>query len=129
MGRETEAQAKQLARLALNKLSQQAILHDAEPDTYQENCIHIAYLRHRDELSSIRRKKLWKKVQQKVQQIVQYTSNVRSMVRERKHGDVGSIRDAREAVGSEGEAAGSVCAYCFSKSVTNKSVVQLLLST
>lgn len=97
-GRETEQKAKQLASLALEKLSQQAALHAYDPDAYQENYMSMAQLRDdvlRDEFSAGTRKKLWEKVQQKVER----NSNVRPMVREGRSGDVGRVWEWVGAVG------------------------------
>ncbi|WPH00274.1 Hypothetical protein R9X50_00309800 [Acrodontium crateriforme] len=89
-GRTTESQAKQLARLALDKLSEQASLHAADPSTYRESYISVAQLRDdvlRDEFRPDRRRKLWEAVQRKVEA----NSNVRPMVREGRSGDVGRV--------------------------------------
>lgn len=97
-GRETDRKAKQLASLALEKLSYQAALHAQEPDIYQENYISVAQLRDdvlRDEFSANRRKNLWEKVQKKVEG----NSNVRPMVRTGRTGDVGRVWEWVGAVG------------------------------
>ncbi|KAK5119507.1 hypothetical protein LTR85_007607 [Meristemomyces frigidus] len=97
-GRETEQKAKQLASLALEKLSQQAALHAYDPESYRENYMSMAQLRDdvlRDEFSTRRRKLLWEKVQQKVE----HNSNVRPMVREGRSGDVGRVWEWVGAVG------------------------------
>ncbi|EGP86428.1 uncharacterized protein MYCGRDRAFT_100473 [Zymoseptoria tritici IPO323] len=89
-GQETERKAKQLASLALEKLSLQASLNAQDPDIYRDNYIPMAQLRDdvlRDEFSGTRRKKLWEKVQKKVEG----NSNVRPMVREGRTGDVGRV--------------------------------------
>ena len=96
--RDTEARAKQLASLALEKLSTQASLHAADPDTYQENYIPMAQLRDdvlRDEFRTSSRKKLWERVQRKVE----HNSNVRPMVREGRSGDVGRVWEWVGAIG------------------------------
>lgn len=90
--------AKQLAALALEKLSIQASLHAQEPDVYGENYVSVAQLRDdvlRDEFSATRRKKLWEKVQKKVEG----NANVRPMVREGRTGDVGRVWEWVGAVG------------------------------
>nr|POE51160.1 inner nuclear membrane protein src1 [Quercus suber] len=97
-GRETEARAKQLAGLALQKLSDQASLHATEPELYHENFIAMAQLRDdvlRDEFSATRRKKLWEKVQRKVEG----NANVRPMVREARTGDYGRVWEWVGAIG------------------------------
>lgn len=97
-GRETETRAKQLAGLALKKLSEQASLHAVDPALYGENYIAMAQLRDdvlRDEFSATRRKKLWEKVQRKVEG----NANVRPMVREARTGDVGRVWEWVGAVG------------------------------
>ena len=89
-GRETEARAKQLATLALGKLSQQASLHAWDPDAYTEGYVSMAQLRDdvlREEFSAKRRRILWEKVQKKVEG----NANVRPMVREGRSGDVGRV--------------------------------------
>ncbi|CAK3906279.1 Inner nuclear membrane SRC1 [Lecanosticta acicola] len=95
---ETEAKAKKLASLALEKLSLQAAYHAAEPEIYKENYISVAQLRDdvlRDEFSASRRKKLWERVQRKVEG----NANVRPMVREGRSGDVGRVWEWVGAVG------------------------------
>ncbi|QIW98751.1 hypothetical protein AMS68_004269 [Peltaster fructicola] len=85
-----EKKAKELASLALRKLSEQASLHAVEPDTWEEGYISVAQLRDdvlRDEFSATRRKKIWEKVQKKVEG----NANVRPMVREGRGGDVGRV--------------------------------------
>lgn len=65
-------------------------MHAAEPEIYTEGYLPMAQLRDdvlRDEFSSMRRKKLWERVQQKVE----HNANVRPMVREGRHGDVGRV--------------------------------------
>ncbi|KAK4613349.1 Inner nuclear membrane protein SRC1 [Fulvia fulva] len=97
-GNETESKAKQLASLALEKLSMQASLHAQDPDVYTENYISVAQLRDdvlRDEFSASRRTKLWEKVQKKVEG----NANVRPMVREGRSGDVGRVWEWVGAVG------------------------------
>ncbi|KAK4549000.1 hypothetical protein LTR36_008773 [Oleoguttula mirabilis] len=97
-GRETENKAKQLASVALEKLSQQAALHAYDAEAYRENYISMAQLRDdvlRNEFSTKRRKLLWEKVQQKVE----HNSNVRPMVREGRSGDVGRVWEWVGAVG------------------------------
>ncbi|KJX92374.1 sister chromatid separation protein Src1 [Zymoseptoria brevis] len=97
-GHETERKAKQLASLALEKLSLQASLNAQDPDIYRDNYIPMAQLRDdvlRDEFSGTRRKKLWEKVQKKVEG----NSNVRPMVREGRTGDVGRVWEWVGAVG------------------------------
>jgi len=87
-GRETEAQAKELASLALEKLSQQASLYASDPAVWGEDFVSVAQLRDdvlRKEFSATRRGKLWERVQKKVEG----NANVRSMVREGRSGDVG----------------------------------------
>ncbi|SMQ51649.1 unnamed protein product [Zymoseptoria tritici ST99CH_3D1] len=94
----TERKAKQLASLALEKLSLQASLNAQDPDIYRDNYIPMAQLRDdvlRDEFSGTRRKKLWEKVQKKVEG----NSNVRPMVREGRTGDVGRVWEWVGAVG------------------------------
>ncbi|KAF2213683.1 hypothetical protein CERZMDRAFT_39412 [Cercospora zeae-maydis SCOH1-5] len=89
-GNETEKRAKQLASLALEKLSYQAALNASEPDVYKENYVSVAQLRDyvlREEFSAQRRKVLW----QRVQALVEGNSNVRPMVREGRTGDVGRV--------------------------------------
>lgn len=101
--RSTESQAKQLAALALRKLSEQAALHAADPAVWSENYVSVAQLRDdvlRDEFSAARRKALWDKVQKKVEA----NSNVRPMVREGRTGDVGRVW---EWVGAVGQIEGS----------------------
>nr|POE93419.1 inner nuclear membrane protein src1 [Quercus suber] len=96
--RDTEARAKQLAGLALQKLSDQASLHATEPELYHENFIAMAQLRDdvlRDEFSATRRKKLWEKVQRKVEG----NANVRPMVREARTGDYGRVWEWVGAIG------------------------------
>ncbi|EMC95969.1 hypothetical protein BAUCODRAFT_71355 [Baudoinia panamericana UAMH 10762] len=91
-GAETERKAKELAGLALEKLSQQAALHAYDPDAYGDSYISVAQLRDdvlREEFSASRRKALWEKVQRKVEG----NSNVRPMVREGRSGDVGRVWD------------------------------------
>lgn len=93
-----EKQAKQLASLALEKLSYQAALHASEPDLYTENYMSVAQLRDdvlRDEFSAKRRQELWERVQKKVEG----NSNVRPMVREGRSGDVGRVWEWVGAVG------------------------------
>lgn len=93
-----EIRAKQLAGLALEKLSYQAALHASEPEIYGENYMSVAQLRDdvlRDEFSTKRRKVLWEKVQKKVEG----NSNVRAMVREGRTGDVGRVWEWVGAVG------------------------------
>ncbi|EME42174.1 hypothetical protein DOTSEDRAFT_175059 [Dothistroma septosporum NZE10] len=95
---ETESKAKQLASLALEKLSMQASLHAQDPGVYTENYISVAQLRDdvlRDEFSASRRTKLWEKVQKKVEG----NANVRPMVRESRSGDVGRVWEWVGAVG------------------------------
>lgn len=97
-GREEEERAKQLASLALQKLSTQASLNASEPEVFTEDHISVAQLRDdilRDEFSATRRKKLWAKVQQKVE----HNSNVRPIVRESRSGDVGRTWQWVGAVG------------------------------
>lgn len=97
-GREEEERAKQLASMALQKLSLQASLHASEPDVFGEDYVSVAQLRDdvlRDEFSATRRKKLWAKVQQKVE----HNSNVRPIVRESRSGDVGRTWQWVGAVG------------------------------
>ncbi|KAM0720901.1 hypothetical protein Q7P37_003186 [Cladosporium fusiforme] len=97
--RSTETQAKQLAGLALQKLSEQAALNAADPGVWTENYISMAQLRDdvlRDEFSASRRKALWEKVQKKVES----NSNVRPMVREGRTGDVGRVWEWVGAVGA-----------------------------
>ncbi|CAK1366899.1 unnamed protein product [Cercospora beticola] len=97
-GNETEKRAKQLATLALEKLSYQAALNATEPDVYKENYMSVAQLRDdvlREEFSANRRKVLW----QRVQALVESNSNVRPMVREGRTGDVGRVWEWVGAVG------------------------------
>lgn len=97
-GKETEKRAKELAGLALEKLSLQASLHAQDPDTWEEKYISMAQLRDdvlRDEFSASRRKKLWEKVQKKVET----NANVRPMVREGRSGDVGRVWEWVGAIG------------------------------
>ena len=97
-GRERETKAKQLAGVALDRLSQQAALHAAEPDIYREGYLPMAQLRDdvlRSEWSTFNRKKLWDEVQKKVEK----NSNVRPMVREGRSGDVGRVWEWVGAVG------------------------------
>lgn len=96
--RDTETRAKRLAALALDKLSYQATLHAAEPQTYTEGWVSMAQLRDdvlRNEWSTWNKKKLWDKVQQKVEK----NANVRPMVREGRSGDVGRVWEWVGAVG------------------------------
>lgn len=89
-GNETETKVKQLAGLALNKLSEQASLHAYDPDSYSEDYISMAQLRDdvlREEWGVKRRKVLWEKVQKKVEG----NANVRAVVREGRSGDVGRV--------------------------------------
>jgi len=86
----TEEKANQLAGLALGKLNRQAAMHRWDPDMYREDYISVAHLRDdvlREDWSATRRKKLWEKVQRKVEN----NSNVRSMVKEGRSGDVGRV--------------------------------------
>lgn len=95
---ETEVKAKQMASLALEKLSIQAALHAQDPDAHRDKYMSVAQLRDdvlRDEFSAGRRKKLWEKVQKKVEG----NSNVRPMVREGRTGDVGRVWEWVGAVG------------------------------
>lgn len=97
--RSTEAKAKDLASLALRKLSEQASLHAVEPSRWEEGHISVAQLRDdvlRDEFSSTRRKQIWEKVQKKVEG----NANVRPMVREGRGGDVGRVWEWIGAVGA-----------------------------
>lgn len=97
-GAETERRAKELARLALDKLANQASLHAYDAESYRENYMSVAQLRDdvlRDEFSAARRKKLWDKVQRKVEG----NSNVRPMVREGRSGDVGRVWEWVGAIG------------------------------
>lgn len=96
--RSTDARAKQLAGLALDKLSTQAALHAAEPAVYAEPYLSVAQLRDdvlRSEWSTFSRKKLWESVQSKVER----NANVRPMVREGRSGDVGRVWEWVGAVG------------------------------
>lgn len=93
-----EKKAKELASMALEKLSYQAALNASEPDVYRENYMSVAQLRDdvlRDEFSTSRRKELWERVQKKVEG----NSNVRPMVREGRTGDVGRVWEWVGAVG------------------------------
>ena len=97
--RYNETRAKQLAGLALQKLSEQASLHAMDPAAWGESYISMAQLRDdvlRDEFSASRRTKLWEKVQKKVES----NSNVRPMVREGRTGDVGRVWEWIGAVGA-----------------------------
>lgn len=97
--RSTDAKAKDLAGLALRKLSEQASLHVAEPERWEEGYISVAQLRDdvlREEFSATRRKKIWEKVQKKVEG----NANVRPMVREGRSGDVGRVWEWVGAVGA-----------------------------
>lgn len=88
--RSEEKRAKELASLALNQLAEQASLHAAEPDRWDEGFISVAQLRDdvlRNDFSSTRRRKIWEKVQKKVEG----NANVRPMVREGRGGDVGRV--------------------------------------
>lgn len=90
LGRETERKAKQLAGLALEKLSIQASLHAQDPAVFPDGYMSMTQLRDdvlRDDFSAARRKLLWEKVQKKVEA----NSNVRPMVRESRTGDVGRV--------------------------------------
>ncbi|KYG40710.1 hypothetical protein M433DRAFT_8543 [Acidomyces richmondensis BFW] len=107
--RATEEKANQLAGLALGKLSQQAALHRWNPDMYREDYISVAHLRDdilREDWSATRRKKVWEKVQTKVEK----NSNVRSMVKEGRAGDVGRVWEwvgAVEMIGNGSSPPGS----------------------
>ena len=88
--RDEDKRAKQLASLALEKLSNQAALHAYDPNSYREDYLPVPQLRDdvlRNEWSTFRRKKLWEKVQQKVE----HNANVRPAVRESSSGDVGRV--------------------------------------
>lgn len=87
--RTTEARAKQLAGVTLERLASQAAWARHEGGD-AENFISVAQLRDdvlRDEFSSKRRQQLWQKVQMKVEG----NSNIRSMVREGRSGEVGRV--------------------------------------
>ena len=97
-GRNAEEKAKQLAALALEKLSLQASWHAQDPQVYGESYISMAQLRDdvlRNEFSATRRRKLWDKVQKKVEA----NTNVRPMVREGRTGDVGRVWEWIGSVG------------------------------
>ncbi|KAK3065891.1 hypothetical protein LTS18_002269, partial [Coniosporium uncinatum] len=62
--RKTETQAKELAKMALGKLAEQASLHAYDPQNFPESYIGMGNLRDdvlRDEFSASRRTKLWEK--------------------------------------------------------------------
>jgi len=104
--RKTETQAKELAKMALAKLAEQASLHAYDPQSCPESYIGMGNLRDdvlRDEFSASRRTKLWEKVQKKVEQ----NSNVRSMVRESRTGDVGRLWEWVGAVAAIEDGRGS----------------------
>jgi len=89
-GRRTEEQARQLASYALDRLATQASLHAQDPDRWRDPYVPMGRLRDdvlREEFSATRRGWLWAAVQKKVEG----NSNIRSMVREDRHGDVSRV--------------------------------------
>ncbi|KAH9828024.1 Inner nuclear membrane protein SRC1 [Teratosphaeria destructans] len=103
--RDTDRQAADLARVALDTLRDQAAWHAFDPQTYGENFMGVAQLRDdvlRAELSAGRRARLWERVRAKVEA----NSNVRSLVREGKSGDVGRVWEWVGAVGGTPERGG-----------------------
>lgn len=100
--RNTEARAKQLATVTLERLAAQAAyartVRRSSGDG-DESYISVSQLRDdvlREEFSSTRRQKLWQKVQLKVEG----NSNVRSMVREGRSGEVGRVWEWIGAIGA-----------------------------
>lgn len=89
-GRNSEQKAKQLASFALDRLATQAAQHLQSPTRFPEAYISMGQLRDdvlRNEFSPGMRQKLWTKVQRKVEN----NSNVRSMVREGRTGEVSRV--------------------------------------
>ncbi|KAF1810820.1 sister chromatid separation protein-like protein [Eremomyces bilateralis CBS 781.70] len=96
-----EAKAKQLARVAMDRLANQASLNAYDERAHPDAYLSMVQLRDdllRDEFSATRRGKLWEKVQKKVEN----NSNVRPTTKETRHGDIskvwewtGAIEDAR----------------------------------
>ncbi|KAH8725551.1 Man1-Src1p-C-terminal domain-containing protein [Phaeosphaeriaceae sp. PMI808] len=85
--RAMEARAKQLASDVFDRLANHAALSIQEPVAYPDKGISMAQLRDdvlRNEFSSSRRQKLWKRVQKKVE----FNSNIRAAVRTSTSGDV-----------------------------------------
>lgn len=99
--RNTEARAKQLAGVTLERLAAQAAYARtvrSNGDEEDESYISVSQLRDdvlREEFSSKTRQKLWQKVQMKVEG----NSNVRSMVREGRSGEVGRVWEWIGALG------------------------------
>lgn len=85
--RADEKRAKQLARDVFDRLANQAALAHQEPGAYQDRGLSAVQLRDdvlRDDFSTSRRNKLWKRVQKKVE----HNSNIRAAVREGASGDI-----------------------------------------
>ena len=88
--RNSETKAKSLASFALDRLATRAAQHLQDSARFPEPYISMGQLRDdvlRDEFSSRARQKLWTKVQAKVEG----NSNVRSMVRESRTGEVSRV--------------------------------------
>jgi hypothetical protein len=100
--RSTEAKAKQLATVTLERLANQAAWARSMKgggDEGAESFISVAQLRDdvlREEFSSKRRQQLWMKVQMKVEG----NSNVRSMIRESSSGEVGRVWEWIGSIGA-----------------------------
>jgi len=100
--RSTEARAKQLATVTLERLAAQAAYARTVKlggDEEDESYISVSQLRDdvlREEFSSKTRQKLWQKVQMKVEG----NSNIRSMVREGRSGEVGRVWEWIGALGA-----------------------------
>ena len=89
-GRSNEEKAKRLASFALDRLATRASQHTQDPTRFPEAYISMGQLRDdvlRNEFSAKVRQKLWVKVQKKVEN----NSNVRSMVREGRTGEVSRV--------------------------------------
>ena len=88
--RSSEQKAKQLASFAMDRLATRAAQHTQSPSRFPEAYISMGQLRDdvlRSEFSARTRQKLWSKVQSKVEN----NSNVRSMVRESRTGEVSRV--------------------------------------
>ena len=100
--RTSEEKAKHLASFALDRLATRAAQHLQSPSRFPEAYISMAQLRDdvlRNEFSARTRQKLWTKVQGKVEG----NSNVRSMVREGRTGEVSRVWEWIGAVGTMDE--------------------------
>ena len=85
--RSTEVRARQLASYAMDRLATHAAQNAIEPAAYPDAAMTMTHLRDdllRNEFSARRRGQIWDQVQRKVES----NSNVRSMVREGRHGDM-----------------------------------------